>query len=206
MKNDEHFWWTTLIRGFLALLIGSVIMVVRDIASTLLLLPIAIVISILSLAVYGVLDSVLVFMTSYMAVSRPAKVALRMQGIVGVTVGILLYWLFFDRVRLHWFLVLIAVQAFSTAIAEFLVAKHSQTHVTSHWNFTASAVAFSFSFIYFYLVVGFANRMAPQQISWLLFGYLLIFGIAQCLTAARMLYSDYQLYPSYDETLVVRKE
>ena len=125
MKNNEHFWWTTLTRGFLALLIGSVIMVVRDIASTLLLLPIAIVISILSLAVYGVLDSVLVFVTSYMAASQPAKVALRMQGIVGVTVGILLYWLFFDRVRLHWFLVLIAVQAFSTAIAAFLVAQHS---------------------------------------------------------------------------------
>ena len=78
MKNDEHFWWTTLIRGFLALLTGSVIMVVPDMANTLLLLPIAIVVAILSLAVYGVLDSVLVFVTSYMAASQPAKIALRM--------------------------------------------------------------------------------------------------------------------------------
>ena len=205
MKNDEHFWWTTLIRGFLALLTGSVIMVVPDMANTLLLLPIAIVVAILSLAVYGVLDSVLVFVTSYMVASRPAKIALRMQGVVGVTVGILLYWVFFDRVRLHWFLILISVQAFSTGVSEFLVARHSRTHATSYWNFTASAVAFGFGCAYFYIVVALANQMVPQQISWLLFGYLLVFGIAQCLTAARMLYSDHQLRPPCDETLVVRE-
>lgn len=205
MKNDEHFWWTTLIRGFLALLTGSAIMVVPDMARTLLLLPIAVVVAILSLAVYGVLDSVLVFVTSYMAASRPARIALRVQGTVGVTVGILLYWVFFDQVRLHWFLILISVQAFSTAVAEFLVARHSRTCATSHWNFTASAVAFGFSCTYFYILVALADQMIPEQISWLLFGYLLAFGVAQCLTAARMLYSDYQLDPPCNETLAIRE-
>lgn len=205
MKMDDHFWWTTLIRGFLALLIGSVIMIVPDMARTLLLLPIAVVVAMLSLAMYGVIDSVLVFVTSYMVVSRPAKIALRMQGIVGVTVGVLLYWVFFGQVRLHWFLILISVQAFSTAVAEFLVARHSRTHATSHWNFTASAVAFGFSCTYGYIAVRFADQMIAEQISWLLFGYLLVFGIAQCLTAARMLYSDHHLRPPSDDALVVRE-
>lgn len=205
MKAAEHFWLTTLIRGFLALLTGSVIMVVPDMTNTLLLLPFAIVVAVLSLAVYGVLDSVLVFVTSYMAASLPARIALRMQGIVGVTVGILLYWAFFDQVRLHWFLILISVQAFSTAVAEFLVARHSRTHATSRWNFTASAVAFGFSCTYFYIAVTVANKMAPQQISWLLLGYLLAFGISQCLTAARMLYSDHELRLPSEETLVARE-
>lgn len=205
MKMDEHFWWTTLIRGFFALLIGSVIMIVPDMAKTLLLLPIAVVVAMLSLAMYGVIDSVLVFVTSYMVASLPAKIALRMQGIVGVTVGVLLYWVFFGQVRLHWFLILTSVQAFSTAVAEFLVARHSRTHATSHWNFTASAVAFGFSCAYGYIALRFADRMIAEQISWLLFGYLLVFGIAQCLTAARMLYSDRHLRPPRGDTLVVRE-
>jgi uncharacterized membrane protein HdeD (DUF308 family) len=205
MKNDEHFWWTTLVRGFLAVSIGSVIMVVPDMAKSLLLLPLAMVAAILGLAVYGVLDSVLVFVTSYMAESRPAKIALRIQGVIGVTVGVFLYLAFFDQVRLYWFLILISVQAFSTAVGEFLVAKHSRTSATSHWNFTAAAAALCFGCTYFCITVGFADQMAPQQISWLLFAYLLVFGIAQCLTAARMLYSDQQLRPVHDEALVVRE-
>jgi hypothetical protein len=205
MKNDEHFWWTTLVRGFLALLTGSAIMAVPDMTNTLLLLPIAVVVAILSLAVYGTLDSVLVFVTSYMAASRPAKAALRIQGLIGVIVGVLLYSVFLDKVRLHWFLILISVQALSTAVGEFLAAKHSRTLATSHWNFAASAVALCFSCTYFYITVGLADQMAPRQISCLLFGYLLVFGIAQCLTAARMLYSDHQFRPARDEALVVRE-
>jgi uncharacterized membrane protein HdeD (DUF308 family) len=190
MQNDKHFWWTTLVRGFVALIAGSAIMVIPEMARTLLLLPIAIAISILGLAVYGVLDSVLVFVTSYMATSRPAKFVLRLQGVIGVTVGILLYRVFFFHVQLHWFLILIVIQSLSTAIAEFLIARHSRTRATSRWNFTDAAVAFGFSCVYFYIVLALADRMVPQKISWLIYGYLVAFGIAQCLTAARMLYAD----------------
>jgi len=181
------------VRGFLALIAGSAVMVIPDMARTLLLLPMAIVVAILALAVYGILDSVLVFVTSYMAASRPAKVALRVQGVVGVTVGILLYQVFFDYVQLPWFLILIAIQALSTAIAEFIVARHSMTNFTSMWNFAAAGVAFLFGCAYLYAVFVLAVSMTPQEISWLVFGYLLAFGIAQCLTAARMLYADHHI-------------
>ena len=115
MKNDEHFWWVTLFRGIIALMAGSAIMVIPDMARTLLLLPIALVTALLGLGVYGILDSVLVFVSSYMAASRPARIALRVQGAVGVTVGILLVWVFSDYVQMSWFLILIVIQSLSTA-------------------------------------------------------------------------------------------
>lgn len=193
MKNDEHFWWVTLFRGIIALMAGSAIMVIPDMARTLLLLPIALVTALLGLGVYGILDSVLVFVSSYMAASRPARIALRVQGAVGVTVGILLVWVFSDYVQMSWFLILIVIQSLSTAIAEVLVARHSMTAVTSHWNFAAAGIAFTFSCIYAYVLFFQAAQMVPREISWLVFGYLLALGIAQCLTAARMLYSDYRI-------------
>jgi uncharacterized membrane protein len=128
-----------------------------------------------------------------MAASRAAKIALRVQGVVGVTVGVLLIWMFSDYVQMSWFLILIAFQALSVAIAEFLVARHSKTVSTSHWNFAAAGVALGFSCAYIYILFARAPQMVPREISWLVFGYLVALGIAQCLTAARMLYSDYRL-------------
>jgi hypothetical protein len=193
MKNDEYFWWTTLARGFLALTAGSAILVIPDTARTFLSLPIAVVVAIFGLAVYGVLDSVLLFVTSYMAASRAAKIALRVQGSIGVTVGILLIWAFSDYVQISWFLIFIVIQSLSTAIAEFLVARHSRITVDSRWNFAAAAVAFVFCCSYSYVLFFHLAQLVPREVSWLVFGYLLAFGIAQCLTAARMLYSDYRL-------------
>lgn len=193
MRNDEHFWWTTLIRGFIALIAGSAIMVIPDMARTLLLLPMAITISILGLAVYGVLDSVLVFIASYMTMSHVGRLVLRMQGVIGVTVGILLYRVFFFRVQLQSFLILIAIQSFATSVAEFFIARHSLTRATSRWNLTASIIAFVFSCTYFYIAIAVVDRMLPLEVSWLVYGYLVAFGIAQCLTAARMLYADHQV-------------
>lgn len=195
MKHDEHFWWITLVRGFVALVAGSAIAVVPDMARTLLLLPMAIAVSILGLAVYGVLDSVLVFITSYTVPSRLARIILRLQGVIGITLGVLIYRVFFFRVQLYWFLILITIQSLSTAIAEFLIARHSMTPCTSRWNFTATAVAFGFSCSYIYIALTFADKLLPQEITWLVYGYLIAFGIAQCLTAGRMLYAGRTTYP-----------
>ncbi len=191
LRNHEHFWWTTLVRGFVALLAGSAIMVIPDMARSLLLLPIAVAVSILGLAVYGVLDSVLVFVTSYMVPPSKATIVLRLQGVVGVTVGILLYRVFFLRVQLQWFLILIAFQSLATAIGEVLIARHSRTDITSLWNFTAAGIALGACCMYSYLGLELADRLTPLEVSWLVYGYLIAFGIAQCLTAARMIYSDH---------------
>jgi uncharacterized membrane protein HdeD (DUF308 family) len=190
MKRDEHFWWTTLVRGFLAVLVGSAIMVIPDMARTLLLLPMAITLAILGLAAYATLDGVLVFITGYMAATARARIALRLQGVVGIAVGVLLYRVVFDQTHLHWLMALVGVQALATAAAEFTVARHATSRAISGWNYAGAAVALVFSGIYFFLAGSVGANLEPQRVTWLVFGYLLAFGVAQCLTAARMLYPD----------------
>lgn len=193
MKNDIHFWTATLGRGALALIVGSAVIVIPDMATTLLLLPFALVISILCLATYGVLDSALVFTTSFMASSRRARVALRLQGMVGVICGIVLLAVVYDRIRLHWFLYLIAFQALCVAIAEFVVARHAFPRGTSAWNYAAATVALVFVAAYTLVGIFFRETLLPREIAWLIYGYLVAFGLAECLTASRMLYADQKI-------------
>jgi hypothetical protein len=190
MKDDVHFWIATMIRGALALLAGSAVLVIPDMARTILLLPFAVALSILCLAAYGVLDSAIVFATSFMLSSTPARVALRLQGSLGVLVGVLLFAVIYDQVRLHWFLYLIAFQALFTAAAEFTVARHGFNSGASSWNFAAAGVAIFFFVAYALAATLLAHGLTPREIAWLIYGYLLAFGLAECLTAARMLYAD----------------
>ncbi len=190
MKNDIHFWAATLIRGILALVVGSAAMVIPDMAKTLLLLPFAIVISILCLGCYGVIDSAIVFVSSFMVATSRARIALRLQGAMGAMVGVLLLSVAYDMVRLHWFLYLVGFQALCAAIAEFVVARHASTKKASIWSYSASAVAFVCSLAYTVAAIAFGENLTPEKIAWLVYGYLVAFGMAQCLTAARMLYVD----------------
>src|SRR5215472_12283493 len=100
MRQDLHFWLTIMARGFVALLTGSAILIVPDLARSLLLLPIALAVAITGLAAYGVIDSVLIFVSSFMIKRTAATVALRFQGLVGVGIGLLLLSVVYDHVEL----------------------------------------------------------------------------------------------------------
>lgn len=189
MRQDLHFWLTILARGFVALLAGSAILIVPDLARTILLLPLALAVAITGLAAYGVVDSVLVFVSSFMVESARAKAALLVQGIVGIVVGLLLLSVVFDHVQLNWFLSLAAIQALCAAAAETVVARHASDHPVERWNYTTAAIAFVFFAVYVYLRIH-ADDLTPRRLSWSVYAYLVAFGIAECLTAARMLYAN----------------
>ena len=191
-KRDEHFWWTTLVRGFGALVAGSAILVVPEMARMLLLLPIAMLVAVLGLAVYGIVDSALIFASSFMATSIRLRLALRLQGVLGVLVGLLLYVVFLDRARLRWFLVLVAVQCFTTALAEFILARHTPRPGDSRWDYAGSAVALVFGAVYLSLALASGDSMMEEEIAWLVYAWLLAAGLALSLKAARMLYADYR--------------
>jgi len=190
MKNDIHFWAATLVRGVLALLVGSAVLVIPDMATTLLLLPFAVAISILCLAAYGMIDSAIIFITSFMAASPRVRIALCLQGIMGSLVGILLFFVVFDKVRLHWFLYLIGLQALCTAVAEWIVARHAFTEGASRWNYAAAVIALLCGCVYTVGAAKFGSDLLPRTVALLVFGYLIAFGMAECITAARMLYAD----------------
>lgn len=188
MRRHIHFWFTTLARGFVALFVGCAILVIPDMAGSLLLLPMAVVFSILSLAAYGVLDSALVLLTSTMSRSRRVTLALRAQGVVGIVVGVLLFTLVYERVRLEWFFLLAAVQALCMGVTEVVVAQHTTSHAKTVWNYAAGGVAFCFGCVCLLLRFVYAGSLSPQNICWLIYGYLLAFGFFESVTALRMLF------------------
>lgn len=198
MKRDMDFWITVLARGLVALLAGSAILIVPDMARTILLLPIAVVVAIAGLAGYGVFDSALIFVSSFMGQTARVRMALRVQGLMGVAIGLLLLSVVYNRVQLEWFLGLAALQALGAGIGEAVVARHTAANRTvSLWNYTAAAIAFVFAVVYGFIRIRWADNLSPRALSWTVYVYLLAFGIAQCLTAARMLYADHQaLSPS----------
>ena len=194
MRKDAHFWMVTLLRGILALLVGSMVLVIPDMARTLLLLPLAIAMAVLGLATYGVLDSALILISSFMAESRAVRSMLLAQGGLGVLIGLLLLFVVLDNLRLEWFLILAALQAAYAGIGELVVARHAGSHSISRWNNAAGIIALIVSAVYCVLMLGAAARLNPEHISQLVYGYLVAFGIAQCTTAARMLYADREVF------------
>ncbi len=188
MKRYNAFWTTTMIRGALAIFTGSAIIVMPDMARTILLLPFALAFSILCLVAYGVIDSGLVLVTSFMTPLRPARWILRAQGVAGISLGALLFFLLYEKVRLHLFFYLIALQALLTAWAEFVVARHTSQRHGSRLSYAAAAAATICAAGYAVSAWSAELSLSPHQIAWLIYAYLGAFGVAQTVNAARMLY------------------
>jgi len=189
MKAKRRYWLATLLRGIVALIAGSAILSIPDMARTILLLPIAVVTSILILALYGVLDSIIILYSSYTVPWRLSKLALRLQGLTGIAIGCVLLSAIFGRVQLQWFLYFATAQILATAVAEFVIARHSSSRAIFVWNYAAAAVAFVCGASYWFVAIEFGSYLVPQEIAKLIFGYLFAFGLAQSVSSVRMLYA-----------------
>lgn len=197
MKRDVDFWFTVLARGLVALIAGSAILIVPDMAKTILLLPIAVSVAITGLAAYGIFDSALILVSSVMSETPRVRSALIIQGLLGITIGVLLLSVAFHRVQLKWFLSLAAMQALFAGIGEWVVAKHANSRSVSLWNYAACGIALVFSVVYAVLRIGAEKVLSPASLSWAVYVYLLAFGISQCMTAARMLYPHRKMLSSH---------
>jgi uncharacterized membrane protein HdeD (DUF308 family) len=189
LRAYTEYWVATLIRGLLAIVAGTAILVIPEMASTILLLPFAIVISVLCLGTYGILDSAIVFTTSFMIPhQRPGRFALRVQGVCGVVIGLLLFGLVYDRIELRWFLYLAAVQAVITAATEFIVAKGTSVHHGAKWCYASAVIAGASA-----VAILFGVSLNPREMAWLLYGYLGVFGFNLFALSARMLFAERQV-------------
>jgi uncharacterized membrane protein HdeD (DUF308 family) len=186
MKTYSEYWAAMMIRGILAVVAGTGVLFIPEMASTILLLPFAVVISILCLAAYGTIDSAIILTTSFMIPhQQPGRLALRMQGICGAAIGILLFALVSDRVELHWYLYLAALQAATAAITEFIVARGTSAHHGAKWCYASAAVAAISS-----IALLFGKNLSPRELAWLLYGYLGVFGFNLFVLSARMLFAE----------------
>jgi hypothetical protein len=193
MKKHENFWIATILRGVLAILIGSGILIVPDLARTILFLPFALAFVILSLAVYGVADSILVFVTSFLTELVRVKTVLRLQSAFGVAIGALFCSILFDEIHLEWFLYLIAMQALATSGAEFMIARHTSREHGSSWCYVAAAIALVCAAAYGVLATIAPADLTPREVALLAYAYLAVFGVAQILMATRMLVLEHHL-------------
>jgi uncharacterized membrane protein HdeD (DUF308 family) len=189
MKAYSEYWTATMIRGLLAIVAGTGVLFIPEMASTILLLPFALVISILCLATYGTIDSAIVLTTSFMIPHKQSgRLVLRMQGICGAVIGILLFVVAYDRIDLHWFLYLAAVQAAGTAVAEFIVARGTSAHHGSKWCYASAIVAAISS-----IALLFGRNLSPRELAWLIYGYLGLFGFNLFALSARMPFAEREM-------------
>jgi hypothetical protein len=195
-----------MVRGLLAIMAGTAILVIPEMASTNLLLPFAIVISILCLAAYGILDSAIVLTMGFMIpYQRPGRVALKVQGICGVVIGILLFALVYNPIDLHWFLYLAAIQAAGIAVTEFIVARGTSVHHGARWCYASAAVAAISA-----IALLFGRDLSPRELAWLIYAYLGVFGFNLFTLSARMLFAEQDLlrtgHTSESEGIKMMKE
>lgn len=188
MKDYSAYWIATLIRGIVAILAGTAVLFIPQVAWSVFLIPFTIVTTILCLAAYGILDSAVVLATSFtLPGARFAGWALALQGICGFIIGILLFTLVSVRINLSWFIYLAAMQASGAAATEWIVARRTALHHRTKWCY-ASCIVAAVSAVA--LVSG--RHLDPHELAWLIYGYLGVFGFALVILASRMLFADRQ--------------
>ena len=115
------------------------------------------------------------------------RFALRVQGVLGAICGTLLFFFVYDRAQLQWFLYLAAFQAAAVAVTEFIVARGTSVHHGSRWCFASAHIAGLSA-----IGLLFGRNLRPEDVAWLLFGYLGILGFTLTLLSARMLFAERQ--------------
>jgi uncharacterized membrane protein HdeD (DUF308 family) len=186
METYTKYWIASMIRGVVAIFAAMAVLVMPQMISLVFLLPFAILISMMFLAVYGTVDSAIVLVSSFLVSHHEAgRFALRAQGILGAACGALLFFFVYDQAQLVWFLYLAALQAMVVAITEFTVARGTSVHHGSRWCFVSALIAAISS-----VALLFGRNFEPQNLAWLLFGYLGVFGFSLCLLSARMLFAE----------------
>jgi hypothetical protein len=186
LKSYTEYWAATMVRGLLAILVSTAVLVIPEMASTILLRPFAVVMSICGLAAYIFMDSAIVLVTSFMIPGNmPGKLALRLQGIGGAVIGAVLFSLILKSVNLQWFLYLVALQAAGLAVTEFVVARGTVAQHGAKWCYAAAGIAAVSAVA---LLCG--TNLPPRQLAWLIYCYLGIFGFNLFALSARMLFAE----------------
>ena len=189
METYQMYWTASLMRGIVAIIAGIAVFLLPQMITLVFLFPFAILLSMLCLAAYGTVDSAIVLGSSFLVPSRgPNQAALLVEGACGVVCGGLLFFLVYDRAQLPWFLYLAAFQAASVAITELVIARSTSVHDGSRWCFGSASIA-AVSSIGLLL----SRNLGPENVAWVLFVYLSVFGFNLTILSARMLFSEYRV-------------
>lgn len=186
MTDYTAYWVATCLRGVIALAAGVVIAFCSALNGTILLMPVGVVFSLLVLSAYVVVDSAIVVACSFMLPRHHlGRVALRLQGLVGMVIGIACFLVSQNETDMKRFLYLAALQAFCVAIAEYLSARTTAQYHNSNWCY-ASAVIAAISCV----VLLVFHQASGHFLSWLLYSYLWCFGLNLFVFSCHMLFEE----------------
>jgi hypothetical protein len=186
VKSYTEYWVATMVRGVLAIVAATAVLVIPEMAQNILMRPFAVVLSICVLAAYTFMDSSIVLVTSFMIPrGMPGRLMLRAQGVCGAVIGAVLFSLIYKSVDLRAFLYLSAAQAGLLAVTEFVVARGTARHHDAVWAYAAAGIAAVSAVA---LVCG--AGLNPRQLAWLIYCYLGVFGFNLFALAARMLFEE----------------
>jgi hypothetical protein len=197
MQIYDRYWFTTLGRGILALLVSAVIAPLSHILGSslraLVLFPLLLSVSIACLALYGLHDSVLVLATGVVLPKwRYAHWAFMLQGTTGTLVILLILWNPERLMSLQTLVALAAIQALCTAFADAITAVHAREHHAG----TSSLLICSGISLLSALALIFGRSLPPADLANLICGYLLLLGATFLLLSIRMLSREgHLLYP-----------
>jgi uncharacterized membrane protein HdeD (DUF308 family) len=186
MTDYTAYWTATCVRGVIALAAGVVIAFCSALNTTILLLPLGIVFSLLALAAYVVVDSAIVLACSFMLPHHHlGRVALRIQGLIGMMIGIACFIVSQSEADIRWFLYLAALQSCCVAVAEYISARNTAEFHNSKWCYAASVIAALACVV---LVI--FHQATGHLLSWLLYSYLWCFGLNLFVLSCHMLFEE----------------
>jgi hypothetical protein len=206
MQSYDKYWLTTLGRGVLAILVSAAIapltLILASSLTTLILFPLVLTASILCLSLYGLLDSTLVLVTgAALPRFRYAHWALMVQGMVGAAVILLIALQPIRFMHLQVLVVLAAIQAMCTALADSITAVHArQHHVATGWLLACSSISLLCG-----VALLFGRSLPPLELTNLICCYLLLLGGSFLLLSIRMLSREGHLLHPYLQRLAHRK-
>jgi hypothetical protein len=186
VKSYTEYWAATMVRGVLAIIAATAVLVIPQMAETILLRPFAVVASLCVLSAYVFMDSAVVLVSSFMIPrGMPGRFALRLQGVGGAVIGAALFSLIYQGETMRWFLYLVALQAAGLAVTEFVVARGTAVHHEAAWCYAAAGIAAVSA-----VALLFGGGLSPRRLAWLIYCYLGLFGFDLFALAARMLFEE----------------
>lgn len=190
MHTYDKYWLTNLARGILALLASAGVAFLPPLIDSslnrLLFLPFAISISILCLSLYAVLDSgFLVAIGCTIRKPRAVHWLAILHGLAGIALFAALIVYSTDGLNLRIFAYFAALQAFSLALAETILAIRAKHHQGMAWLLMCAGISLTCC-----VVLLLAGRLTAGDQARLIFGYLLLRGSSLTLLSLRMLYIE----------------
>ena len=190
MHTYDRYWLTNLGRGLLALLasVGAAFLpsLVEPTMNRLLFLPFALVLSLLCLASYGMLDSMLlVVMGSILPKGRNAHWLVILQGLTGLALLLIVTIRSGGDLNLQFFALFAGVQALFTALAETTIAVRAKHHQGTAWLLVCAGISLTCSVA---LLLG--GQLSAADQARLIFAYLLLLGSSLTVLSLRMLYIE----------------